>query len=154
MSCISRLRGIQYQLAISARPAILTACKGRGGMFLFLCFFTFIHFPQSPLFHLLYYLSSPFLWEKTLNDPQGLTYVVKPQHNHDMICFDFQGTITLPPGIVPGPGAVLMKNEHGQLVIVHQPQLPPGSGAGATSNTPQKVICFGGDTCRFCLHYV
>lgn len=49
----------------------------------------------------------------------------------------FQGTITLPPGL--GPGAVLMKNEHGQLVIVHQQQLPPGSGAGATGNTPQKV---------------
>ena len=52
----------------------------------------------------------------------------------------FQGTITLPPGIVPGPGAVLMKNEHGQLVIVHPQHLPPGSGAGPTANTPQKVL--------------
>ena len=43
--------------------------------FYFFCYFTVIHFPFSPvpLFHLLYYLSSPFLWEMTQNDPQGLT---------------------------------------------------------------------------------
>ena len=33
-----------------ARPAILVAGKGRGGMFLF-CFFTFIPVPFSSLFH-------------------------------------------------------------------------------------------------------
>ena len=59
--CILRHRGIQQILAYSwARPAILVAVKGRGGMFLF-------------LFHILSYLFSPFLWETTQNDPQGLT---------------------------------------------------------------------------------
>ena len=63
---------------IWARPAILVAGKGRGGMFLFLLFLHFhscsFFFPL-PLFHLFYflsYLSSPFLWETTQNDPQGL----------------------------------------------------------------------------------
>ena len=54
--------------------------KGRGRMFFF-CSFTFFHF-LSPLslFHLynLFYLSSPFLWETTQNDPQELT-CCKPQ---------------------------------------------------------------------------
>ena len=48
-SCILR-RGIQLILAYSwARPAILVAGKGRGGMFLF-CFFTFIPVPLSSSF--------------------------------------------------------------------------------------------------------
>ena len=78
--CILHHRGVQLILAYSwARPAILVAGKGRGGMFLFLLF---LHFHSSssffpvPLFHLLYclfYLFSPFLWETTQNDPQGLT---------------------------------------------------------------------------------
>ena len=50
VSSIWHQRGIQLILAYSwARPAILAAGKGRGGMFLFLRFFTFIHFPLSPL---------------------------------------------------------------------------------------------------------
>ena len=72
--------GVQLILAYSwARPAILVVGKGRGGMFLFLLFLHFhscsSFFPVS-LFHLLYslfYLFSPFLWETTQNDPQGLT---------------------------------------------------------------------------------
>ena len=48
------------------------------GFFYFFCFFTFSFFSFSSvsLFHLLYYLfyiSSPFLWEMTQYDPQGLT---------------------------------------------------------------------------------
>ena len=71
--------GVQLILAYSwARPAILVVGKGRGGMFLFLLFLQF-HSCSScfpvPLFHLysLFYLFSPFLWETTQNDPQGLT---------------------------------------------------------------------------------
>ena len=72
--------GVQLILASSrARPAILLAGKGRGGMFLILLFLN-LHscssFFPGPLFHLLYYLFyifSPFLWETTQNDPQGLT---------------------------------------------------------------------------------
>ena len=72
--------GVQLILAYSwARPAILVVGKGRGGMFLFLLFLHFLScssFFPVPLFHLLYsffYLFSPFLWETTQNDPQGLT---------------------------------------------------------------------------------
>ena len=78
--CILYHWGVQLILAYSwARPAILVVGKGRGGMFLFL---PFLHFHSCssffpvPLFHLLYslfYLLSPFLWETTQNDPQGLT---------------------------------------------------------------------------------
>ena len=72
--------GVQLILAYSwARPAILVTGKGRGGMFLFLLFLHFhscsAFFPV-PLFHLFYclfYLFSPFLWETTQNDSQGLT---------------------------------------------------------------------------------
>ena len=80
--CLSILRhwGVQLKLAYSwARPAILVAGKGRGGMFLFLLFLHFhscSYFFPNRLFHLLYYLFylfSPFLWETTQNDPQGLT---------------------------------------------------------------------------------
>ena len=80
VSCILRHRGVQLKLAYSwARPAILVAGKGRGGMFLFLLFLHFhscSYFFSNRLFHLLYYLFylfSPFLWETTQNDPQGLT---------------------------------------------------------------------------------
>ncbi|KAH3769118.1 hypothetical protein DPMN_170366, partial [Dreissena polymorpha] len=52
-------------------------------------------------------------------------------------------TITLPPGLVPGPGAVLMKNEHGQIVLVQQGAIAGqhnvSSVAISTSNTPHKV---------------
>ena len=80
VSCFLCHWGVQLILAYSlARPAILVAGKGRGGMFLFLLFLHFhscsCFFPV-PLFHLfdfLFYHSSPFLWETTQNDPQGLT---------------------------------------------------------------------------------
>ena len=80
VSCILCHRGVQLILAYSwARPANLVASKGRGGMFLFLLFLHFhscSSFFPVPLFHLfdyLFYHSSPFLWETTQNDPQGLT---------------------------------------------------------------------------------
>ena len=92
MLCILHHWGVQLILAYSwARPAILVVGKGRGGMFLFLLFLHFLScssFFPVPLFHLLYslfYLFSPFLWETTQNDPQGLTRVVKPQHNQNQI---------------------------------------------------------------------
>ena len=79
--CILHHRGVQLILAYSwARPAILVAGKGRGGMFLFLLFLHFhscSSFFPVPLFHpfyYLFYLFSPFLLEMTQNDPQGLTY--------------------------------------------------------------------------------
>ena len=55
----------------------LVAGKGRGRMLLFLLFLPFYScysFFPVPLFYLLYYLFSPFLWETTQNDPQGLTF--------------------------------------------------------------------------------
>ena len=56
------------------RPAILVSGKGRGGIFLFLLL---LHFHSSffpvPLFHLLYYLFSRFLWEMTHKGTQRLT---------------------------------------------------------------------------------
>ena len=61
------------------KACYLVAGKGRGGMFLFLLFLHFhscSSFFTVPLFHLFYYLFylfSPFLWETTQNDPQGLT---------------------------------------------------------------------------------
>ena len=80
MTCRSQ-RGIQLILAYSwARPAILVAGKGRGGMFLFLLFLhfhscsSFFPVPRFHLFDYLFYHSSPFLWETTQNDPQGLTF--------------------------------------------------------------------------------
>ena len=78
---ILRHWGVQLILASSrARPAILLAGKGRGGMFLFLLFLHFhscYSFFPYPLFHLhyyIFYILSPFLWETTQNDPQGLTW--------------------------------------------------------------------------------
>ena len=79
--------GVQLILAYSwARPAILVAGKGRGGMFLFLLFLHFhscSSFFRVPLFHLLYYLFhlfSPFLWGRHKMTHKGWR-VVKPQHN-------------------------------------------------------------------------
>ena len=73
-------RGVQLILAYSwARPAILVAGKGREVMFLFLLFlhfhscFSFFPVPPFHLFCYLVCLFSPFLWETTQNDPQGLT---------------------------------------------------------------------------------
>ena len=62
VSCILCHWGVQLILAYSwARPAILVAGKGRGGMFLFLLFLH-IHSCSSffpvPVFHLFYYLFS------------------------------------------------------------------------------------------------
>ena len=71
--------GVQLILACSwARPAVLAAGKGRGGMFLFLflLFHSFSFFSNVLFFHVLcylFYLSPLFLWETTQNDPQGLT---------------------------------------------------------------------------------
>ena len=83
MSCILCHRGVQLILAYSwARPAILVAGKGREVMFLFLLFLHFhscSSFFPVPLFHLFCYLFclfSPFLWETTQNDPQGLILIV------------------------------------------------------------------------------
>ena len=54
---VSCHRGVHLTLAYSwARLAILVAGKGRGGMFLLFCFFTFIPVPLSSLF--LSYISS------------------------------------------------------------------------------------------------
>ena len=73
-------RGRPTEIGLSwASPAVLAEGKGRGGMFLcplFLHFYSFSSFSPVPLFHLLcylFYFSSPFLWEMTQNDPQGLT---------------------------------------------------------------------------------
>ena len=79
--CLSFVtRGVQLILADSwARPAILVAGKGREVMFLFLLFlhfhscFSFFPVPPFHLFCYLFCLFSPFLWETTQNDPQGLT---------------------------------------------------------------------------------
>ena len=55
--CILRHQGVQLILAYSwARPAILVADKGRGRMFYFFCFFTFIPVPLSSMS--LYHISS------------------------------------------------------------------------------------------------
>ena len=51
-----------------ARPALLVAGKGRGGMFLFLHFHSCSSFFSVPFFHFFYYLFylfSIFLWETT-----------------------------------------------------------------------------------------
>ena len=80
VSCILCHRGVQLILAYSwARPAILVAGKGREVMFLFLLFLhfhscsSFFPVPLFLLFCYLFCLFSPFLWETTQNDPQGLT---------------------------------------------------------------------------------
>ena len=77
VSCILGHWGVQLILAYSwARPAILVAGKGRGGMFLFLHFHSCSSFFPVPFFHIFYYLFyhfSHFFWGTTQNDPQGLT---------------------------------------------------------------------------------
>ena len=58
---ILRHRGVQLIFAYRwAGLAIFAEGNGRGGMIYFFCFFTFIHFPFSPvpLFHFLYCLLS------------------------------------------------------------------------------------------------
>ena len=69
VSCILRHRGVQMIFAYSwAKSAILAAGKGRGGMFFISSVSSLsLIFPFSRvhLFHLLYYLSSPFLWDDT-----------------------------------------------------------------------------------------
>ena len=61
------------------RPAILVAGKGRGGLFLFLLFLhshscsSFFHVTLFRHLYYLFYAFSPFLWETTQNDTQGLT---------------------------------------------------------------------------------
>ena len=89
VSCILRHWGVQLILAYTwARPAILVAGKG-WGMFLF-CFFTFIPVPffSVPLLHLFcyfFYLFSPFLWETTQNDSQGLVTLYQDcSSRHDL----------------------------------------------------------------------
>ena len=77
VSCILHHRGVQIIFAYSwAKPAILAEGKGRRGMFLFLLFFSlsFIFLSPLPLSFIsstVSYLSSPFLWQTTQNDPQG-----------------------------------------------------------------------------------
>ena len=81
--------GVQLILAYSwARPAILAAGKGRGGMFLFLLFLHFHSFSSLfpvPLFHFL--LSLLTLFSLSLGD-NTVTHkgwrVVKPQHNQSV----------------------------------------------------------------------
>ena len=78
VSCILRQRGVQLILAYSwARSAVLAAGTGKWGTFLFLLFLHFHSFfflPCPSLSSPLSILASPFLWEMTQNDPQGLTY--------------------------------------------------------------------------------
>ena len=78
MSCILCHRGVQLILAYSwARPAILVAGKGRGGMFLFLLFLHFhscSSFFPVPLFHLfdyLFYHSSPLIYISIVKEAHG-----------------------------------------------------------------------------------
>ena len=85
--CILCHRGVQLILAYSwARPAILVAGKGRGGMFLFLLF---LHFHScSSIFLFLSFISStvssitllPFSGRRHKMTHKGWR-VVKPQHN-------------------------------------------------------------------------
>ena len=85
VSSIFCYRGVQLILAFSwARLAILVAGNGRGECFLFLLFLPFHSYSSFfpvPRFHLLYclfYLFSPFLWETTQYDRQGLTCCSTP----------------------------------------------------------------------------
>ena len=86
VSCILRHRGVQLILAYSwARPAILAAGKGRGGMFLFLRFLhfrSFSSFSLVHLFHFLYYLFPllPFSGRRHKMTHKGWR-VVKHQHS-------------------------------------------------------------------------
>ena len=87
--CILRHRGVQLILAYSwARPAILVGGNGRGEMFYFFCFFTFIYVPLSSLSlsfisctislsHFSLSLGDDTKWPQKV---QGWR-VIKPQHN-------------------------------------------------------------------------
>ena len=81
-------RGVQLILAYNwARPVTLVAGKGRGGMFYFFCFFTFILVRLSYLS--LSFISStisflPFSGRRHKMTHKGWR-VVKPQHNQSMI---------------------------------------------------------------------
>ena len=84
--CILRHQGVQLILAYSwARPAVLAAGMGRGGMFDFFCVFIFIHYLLSPLS--LSFISSttssisllPFSGRRHKMTHRGW-HVVKPQH--------------------------------------------------------------------------
>ena len=68
---ILRHQGIQLRLAFSwARPAILAAGKGRGGVFIFLRFFTFTCVPLSSLsFSFIYSTISG--WPRTLENREN-----------------------------------------------------------------------------------
>ena len=87
LSCILCHRGVQLTLANScARPAILVAGKGRGGMFLFLLFLHFYSFsflPCSSLSSLLLSLLS--LFSLSLEDdtkwPRRVDMSLKPNTN-------------------------------------------------------------------------
>ena len=85
VSCILRHRSVQLILAYSrVKTVILVASKGIGVLgaggwggdvfisSIYSLSFLFLFLPCS-LFHLIYHLFSPFLWETTQNDPQGLT---------------------------------------------------------------------------------
>ena len=75
MSCI--LPSLEHTTEIDliwARPAVLAAGKGRGGMFFSsISSLSFIFlFLRCPSLSVSFIISSPFLWEMTQNDPQGL----------------------------------------------------------------------------------
>ena len=87
--CILCHRAIRLILAYSwARPAILAADKGRGGMFYFFCFFTSIPVPLSSLF--LSFISTvsslPFSGRQHKMTHKGWC-VVKPHHNQTILNF-------------------------------------------------------------------
>ena len=72
-----------YWLTVGQGLMSLQWVRVEGECFYFFFSFTFIQFPFSPVplfppLYYLFYLSSPFLWETTQNDPQGLI-VIKPQ---------------------------------------------------------------------------
>ena len=90
VSCTSGHQGVQLILAYSwARPAILVACKGRRGMFLFLLF---LHFHScSSFFPVLSFISSTISSISFLpvsGRRHKMTHkcwrVVKPQHNQSI----------------------------------------------------------------------
>ena len=82
--CVSCVTGasICYLLTVGQGLLSLQQVRVEGECFHFFCFFTFIHFPLSPIpfFH----LSSPFLWETTQNDPQGLTCRLTPTQSNSL----------------------------------------------------------------------
>ena len=92
VSCILHHRGVQLILAFNcARRATLAAGGGRGRMFLlllFLHFHSFSSFSHVPLFHLIYYLPSPFLW-MTTKWPTRVDVSLNPNTvNQSTVCND------------------------------------------------------------------